>query len=110
MKVLLKRYYKRQAQGLYTSSKKYCKSGGKCGPHSMIVVGVSTDGVQVFDCNSDGRNTIKTYLYTWPKFNYDNRAMTLYHAYNYQGGSSSNKPKYSNFWLSRKIHPIRSMD
>ena len=68
----------------------------------MIVVGVSTDGVQVFDCNSDGRNTIKTYLYTWPKFNYDNRAMTLYHAYNYQGGSSSNKPKYSNFWLSRK--------
>ena len=67
----------------------------------MIVVGVSTDGVQVFDCNSDGRNTIKTYLYTWPKFNYDNRAMTLYHAYNYQGGSSSNKPKYSNFWLSR---------
>ena len=78
------------------------KSGGKCGPHSMIVVGVSTDGVQVFDCNSDGRNTIKTYLYTWPKFNYDNRAMTLYHAYNYQGGSSSNKPKYSNFWLSRK--------
>ena len=77
------------------------KSGGKCGPHSMIVVGVSTDGVQVFDCNSDGRNTIKTYLYTWPKFNYDNRAMTLYHAYNYQGGSSSNKPNYSNFWLSR---------
>ena len=81
---------------------KFAKSGGKCGPHSMIVVGVSTDGVQVFDCNSDGRNTIKTYLYTWPKFNYDNRAMTLYHAYNYQGGSSSNKPKYSNFWLSRK--------
>ena len=78
------------------------KSGGKCGPHSMIVVGVSTDGVQVFDCNSDGRNTIKTYLYTWSKFDYDNRAMTLYHAYNYQGGSSSNKPKYSNFWLSRK--------
>ena len=78
------------------------KSGGKCGPHSMIVVGVSTDGVQVFDCNSDGRNTIKTYLYTWPKFNYDNRAMTLYHAYNYLWFKIQTKPSYTNFWLSKK--------
>lgn len=64
------------------------KSGGRCGPHSMIVVGVKSDGVQVFDCNSDGRNTIKTYLYTWSKFDYDNRAMSLYHAYGYQADSS----------------------
>ncbi|MDE6435767.1 MAG: GBS Bsp-like repeat-containing protein [Lachnospiraceae bacterium] len=60
------------------------KSGGKCGPHSMIVVDVKENGVQVFDCNSDGRNTIKSYLYTWSKFDYDNRAMSLYHAYDYQ--------------------------
>lgn len=60
------------------------KSKGKCGPHSMIVVGVRSDGVQVFDCNSDARNTIKTYLYSWSNFDYDNRAMSLYHAYNYE--------------------------
>lgn len=72
------------------------KSGGRCGPHSMIVVDVKADGIQIFDCNSDGRNTIKTYLYTWSKFDYDNRGMSLYHAYNYQvdvpssDGSNSN--------------------
>lgn len=60
------------------------KSGGKCGPHSMILVGVKADGVQVFDCNSDGKNTVKTYLYTWSKFDYDNRAMSLYHANGYE--------------------------
>lgn len=76
------------------------KSGGRCGPHSMIVVAVKSDGVQVFDCNSDGRNTIKTYLYTWSKFDYDNRAMSLYHAYDYQENTS--RPTYSNFWLSKK--------
>ena len=59
------------------------KSGGRCGPHSMIVVDVKSDGVQIFDCNSDGRNTIKTYLYTWSEFDYDNRGMSLYHAWNY---------------------------
>ena len=78
------------------------KSGGRCGPHSMIVVDVKSDGVQIFDCNSDGRNTIKTYLYTWSKFDYDNRGMSLYHAYNYQVDVSTAKPSYSNFWLSQK--------
>ena len=73
------------------------KSNGKCGPHSMIVVEVKNDGVQVFDCNTDLRNTIKTYLYTWSKFDYDNRAMSLYHANNYDATSSSsaNKPGVS---------------
>lgn len=67
-------------------------SNGKCGPHSMIVVGVRNDGVEVFDCNSDGKNTIKKYLYTWSKFDYQNRAMSLYRARNYEYGT----PSYDN--------------
>ncbi len=59
------------------------QSNGKCGPHSMIVMAVNSNGVEVFDCNSDGKNTIRKYLYTWSKFNYDNRAMSLYHANGY---------------------------
>ncbi len=60
------------------------KSNGKCGPHSMIVVSVESDGVNVLDCNSDGKNTIKYYLYTWSQFDYDNRGMSLYHAWDYE--------------------------
>ena len=65
------------------------KSGGKCGPHSMILVEVRSDGVVVFDCNSDGKNTIKKYLYTWSKFDYDNRAMSLYRAKSYEVDANS---------------------
>ena len=53
------------------------------GPHSMILVDVYETGIEVFDCNSDGKNTIKKYFISWEKFDNDNRAMSLYHARNY---------------------------
>lgn len=59
------------------------------GPHSMILAGVNDNGIEVFDCNSDGKNTIKKYSISWSAFDTANRAMSLYHAYDYTGSSSS---------------------
>ena len=59
------------------------------GPHSMILVGVNDSGIEVFDCNSDGRNTIKKYSISWSAFDTANRAMSLYHANNYNVSSSA---------------------
>ena len=53
------------------------------GPHSMILAGVNDSGIEVFDCNSDGKNTIKKYSISWSAFDTANRAMSLYHAYGY---------------------------
>lgn len=58
------------------------------GPHSMILMGVNDSGIEVFDCNSDGRNTIKKYSISWSAFDTANRAMSLYHATNYTISSS----------------------
>lgn len=61
------------------------------GPHSMILAGVNDGGIEVFDCNSDGRNTIKKYSISWSAFDTANRAMSLYHAYGYTV-STNTKP------------------
>ncbi|MCI8683233.1 MAG: leucine-rich repeat domain-containing protein [Lachnospiraceae bacterium] len=61
------------------------------GPHSMILAGVNDGGIEVFDCNSDGRNTIKKYSISWSAFDTANRAMSLYHAYGYTA-STNTKP------------------
>lgn len=62
------------------------------GPHSMILVNVNNDGVEVFDCNSDGKNTIKNYTISWHDFDVANRAMSLYHAYDYNYSVDVNAP------------------
>ena len=64
------------------------------GPHSMILTGVNDSGIEVFDCNSDGRNTIKKYTISWSAFDTANRAMSLYHAHSYSADSfePSNPP------------------
>lgn len=59
------------------------------GPHSMILVDVNDNGIEVFDCNSDGRNTIKKYGISWSAFDTANRAMSLYHAHNYTASPSA---------------------
>lgn len=51
--------------------------------HSMILVGSDDKGITVFDCNSDGKNTVKTYHITWDSFYKSNSAMSMYHAINY---------------------------
>lgn len=62
------------------------------GPHSMILVNVNNDGIEVFDCNSDGKNTIKNYTISWHNFDVANCAMSLYHAYDYNYSVDVNTP------------------
>lgn len=62
------------------------------GPHSMILANVNNDGIEVFDCNSDGKNTIKNYTISWHNFDVANCAMSLYHAYDYNYSVDVNAP------------------
>lgn len=55
---------------------------GKSYGHSMILVDTNSDGITVFDCNSDGRCTIKKYNISWRQFYNANSAMSLYRANN----------------------------
>lgn len=59
------------------------------GPHSMILVDVNNSGIEVFDCNSDGKNSIKRYTITWSQFDVANKGMSLLRAKGYNPGSSS---------------------
>jgi hypothetical protein len=52
--------------------------------HTMILVGTDSNGITVFDCNSDGKNGVKKYDITWSQFYNKNSAMSLYHANNYK--------------------------
>lgn len=63
------------------------------GPHSMILVSAKDSGIEVFDCNSDNRNTIKTYTISYHEFDMANRAMSLYRAHDYSYQPSS--PPYN---------------
>lgn len=56
--------------------------------HSMIMVSKDSNGINVFDCNSDGRNGVKSYHITWSSFYNSNSAMSLYRANNYSDISS----------------------
>ena len=70
------------------------------GPHSMILKNINDSGIEVLDCNSDRKNTIKTYWITWSQFDTANRAMSLYRANGYDPNDSSNVG----------INPIGSLD
>lgn len=55
-------------------------------PHSMVVLSLETDGVYVYDCNSDMLTCqVKTHLVTFEKLEKDlkNYGMSLYRAVNY---------------------------
>lgn len=60
------------------------------GPHSMIFVSKDSGGITVFDCNSDGRNGVRSYYITWNSFYSKNCAVSLYHAKNYEVQTSHN--------------------
>ena len=62
---------------------------GKDYGHSMILVSTNTEGITVFDCNSDGKCTIKKYNISWWQFYNANSAMSLYRANNNKGESES---------------------
>ncbi len=55
--------------------------------HTMILVNRNESGITVFDCNSDGKNGVKSYHITWNSFYSKNSAMSLYHANGYDASS-----------------------
>lgn len=57
---------------------------GKSYGHTMILVSSDSNGITVFDCNSDGKNGVRNYYITWKQFYSKNSAMSLYHAKNYE--------------------------
>ncbi len=63
---------------------------GKSWGHSMILVNSDSNGIIVFDCNSDGNCGVKKYYITYDNFYSKNSAMSLYHAKNYEVTSSNN--------------------
>lgn len=64
--------------------------------HSMILAGVDSNGVTVFDCNSDGRNGVKKYHVTWQSFYNKNSAMSLYRANNNRATSHTQPTQNTN--------------
>lgn len=62
------------------------------GPHSMILVNVDGNGIEVFDANSDGKNTIKRYRLTYSQFDVANKGMSLCRAKGYIPDPVVNNP------------------
>ena len=52
-------------------------------PHSMIVFSTDTNGIYVYEANTDGNNTVKFNYYTWADLCNKNNAMSVYTATNY---------------------------
>ncbi len=71
---------------------------GKSYGHSMILVNVDANGITVFDCNSDGKNGVKSYYVSYNDFYSKNSAMSLYHANNY---IIDNPPVITNSYISQ---------
>jgi len=52
-------------------------------PHSAIVYNIMEDGVQFFEANTDGKNTIKVGTYSWQDLANKNQGFTIYMPNNY---------------------------
>lgn len=48
------------------------------GPHSAIIYSIQSDGVEFYEANTDGKNTIKINKYTWSALADKNKGFTLY--------------------------------
>lgn len=52
-------------------------------PHSAIIYNIYSDGVDFYEANTDGKNTIKVNKYTWAKLADRNKGFTIYMPKNY---------------------------
>ncbi|MBR2142287.1 SH3 domain-containing protein [Anaerovibrio sp.] len=52
-------------------------------PHSAILYSVSDGGVQFYEANTDGKNTIKVNTYSWAELAQKNKGFTIYEPNNY---------------------------
>lgn len=79
-----KNLFSQAAPGDYIQvQRSYKNSSGSYGAHSMIAVSTDSSGITVFDCNSDGKNTIKKYTISWSTFASKNRGASLYRCNGY---------------------------
>lgn len=53
------------------------------GPHSIIVVEVNGSSIKIFDCNKDGKCTVKVYSQTFSEFKSKNIGFSLYRSKHY---------------------------
>lgn len=84
---------------------------GRSYGHSMILVNSDAGGITIFDCNADGRNSVKKYYETWQQFYNKNSAMSLYRANNNTGTGTNREPTFTvnlknGAVLSGKSYPI----
>jgi len=52
-------------------------------PHSAIIYSISDNGVQFYEANTDGKNTIKVNSYSWSDLANKNKGFTIYEPNNY---------------------------
>ncbi len=52
-------------------------------PHSAILYSINENGVQFFEANTDGKNTIRVNTYTWAQLADKNKGFTIYLPNNY---------------------------
>lgn len=65
---------------------------GKSYGHTMIMVGKDSKGIYIFDCNSDGKCSVRCYYQTYTDFAAKNIGMSLYHSTKYPSKKPS-EPK-----------------
>lgn len=53
-------------------------------PHSAIIYSIQSDGVEFYEANTDGKNTIKINKYTWATLADKNKGFTIYLPNNYR--------------------------
>lgn len=58
-------------------------TGTAPGPHTAILYSVSDSGVQFYEANADGKNTIKVNSYNWADLANRNKGFTIYEPDNY---------------------------
>ena len=61
---------------------------GKSWGHTMILGNIDSNGIYIFDCNSDGKCGVKYYYQTWDTFASKNIGMSMYHSTRYPSGNN----------------------
>lgn len=77
---------------------------GKSYGHSMILVNKDDSGITVFDCNSDGKNGVRSYYISWNAFYNSNSAMSLYRANDYEDDTDTDAPTINQVWMDPHDH------
>lgn len=72
----------------------------------MIVDSVSESSIKIFDCNTDGKCTVKNYTKSFSVFKSDNIAFSLYRSKHYSTNISLSKPQIKSSWKANGMNSI----